>query len=109
MCMEDVRIARDTATTSKVVVSVSDVWVLALPANPDRYSISFQTALGNDTSIVCSPFGVPTVGQTVGPPSGTFLLFDLQHHGDMVCQPWYYRCDVSNFPVYIVETVLRKQ
>lgn len=109
MCMEDVRIGRDTATTVRNVGCPEEEVTLLCVANPDRYSLLFQIPGGGVTRIRCQA-QVDNVDFPLWPvsPQGFFIL-DLQQHGDLVCQPWACYANGGSATIVVTETVLRRQ
>lgn len=106
MCMEDVRIARATATSAKQVTVPASTWTLLVPANPDRYSISVSLIGATGWIFQCGSNGTPDLPGLLAPTGSTPMLFDLQQHGDMVRQPWYVYQTTASAIAYVTETFL---
>lgn len=109
MCMEDVRIARATVTTTKQIPITSELVMLVVPHNPDRYSLMIQVFSSDGWVLQCGSNGPPTFTGLASPLQREYLLIDLQHHGDMVRQPWYLYAIGSSIEAFVVETILREQ
>ena len=109
MCMDDVRIGRATTTTTRVVTLSDTVWTQIAAQSVDRYSILSWITQGDGVVYYCGAQGAPD--PLFLPTSGMneVLLLDLQHHGDMVTQPWYGLAPSGSAIVHVVETNLRKQ
>jgi hypothetical protein len=107
MCMEDVRLARQTTTRVTDIVGDSGVWVPLCGQEPDRYSLLIQLGGASDVQLRCGASGLPVGGAVIGTDPNTVLLLDLQHHGDMVTQPWYVYSSSNAVLAVVTESTLR--
>jgi len=109
MCIEDVRLARASTTTTRVVTLSDTVWTPILAQSVDRYSILCWLAQGDGVVYYCGAQGVPDPAFLPTGGLNETLLLDLQHHGDMVTQPWYALGPSGGAIVHVIETNLRIQ
>ena len=107
MCMEDVRIGRKSSMVER-----------NLPIG----TASIQAAVASD-SRVCLVLGAPLTGKvtytTISPAvSGTGLvvtagsapvIFDIQHHGNLVTSNWFAICDTISQTVFVGQTLLMEK
>ena len=109
MCMEDVRLARNTITTQTRVTLVAATDTLLVPARLDRYSLMLQFSNATAICVYPAPYGVSSTGVTLPALTETTIIVDLQHHGDLVTQPWRALAPVGTPTILITETVLDAQ
>ena len=109
MCMEDVRIARATTTSQKTLLLAADTNTQLIPYNADRFSLYIQFTPTTSVCIYPAPLGSIDPANTTAYPTSGEVLIDLNHHGDLVRQPWngYSNGDVTL--VIITETTLDAQ
>lgn len=107
MCMEDVRLARQTTTRVTQVTGDSGVWVLVAQQDPDRWSLVIQFQGGSDVQLSCGASGLPQFAGSVPTDAVTVFMIDLLHYGDMVTQPWYIYSGSSSVLAVVTESSLR--
>jgi hypothetical protein len=106
MCMEDVRIGRKTTTiTTQVDVPISSQTVVA-KQRPDRVAIRFRWGSNVGTHLFPWTDATPPTAFTLGNAGGFTESYDIQHHGDMVCQPWWIVVGAGQCMCYVTEVFL---
>lgn len=109
MCMEDVRIGRRSTTTTSLVATVAGTPKQLLTQNPDRYAFRLSDPSASLGAFVCGAQDPTTIAALVPARVADDLILDIQHHGDMVTQPWFYLSAASSPTILVTESVLEDE
>lgn len=107
MCMEDVRIGRET-TGGQVATTVGTTSVQILSGSPHRYSIVLTPGIANHITFSTENPAVLGQGINLGPGDGCCKL-NIQHHGDLVRKAWYAIADAGSNAIAVMVTNLAKE
>lgn len=109
MCMEDVRLGRETGAAPSVIDCPDATATLLLPYNANRFAVLIGLA---DTD----PAVIGPQGMNVAAGRGYLLAagaeplkLDIQHHGRMVTMPWYGSGIGAATVIAVTEVFLEKQ
>lgn len=107
MCMEDVRIGRDTSTIVNTFTTSAASTELLKP-NPLRLAIILSPPAAG--TVFYSPEPISAGGNGLCLQLGsTPLALNVKDHGDIVRQGWYGRGDAANRVHTVIETILARQ
>lgn len=109
MCMEDVRLARQTTTFTRLGQTGDGSHDQLVPYRANRYSLEFIIRVVAAAGFGCEALS-PVTSDFPNLGVGNYhFLYDLQHHGDLVRQPFGIY-PVGDFAYWsIIETILEKQ
>jgi len=107
MCMEDVKIGRETMG-GQTDLTASLTSQPLLPGADDRYSIVFTAPVAGHVTYSLANPAILGNGINLGVGDGTSQL-DIQHHGDLVRRQWFCIADQASAPISVLWTLLKRQ
>lgn len=109
MCMEDVRLGRETATSKFEFQGNPAVWTKIMDPHPNMYALDLMVVSGGGALVVFSP-EIPKLNAAF--PAGIApyrITLDIQHHGDIIRNPLWIQTDGTSTLVTGSFTTLNKQ
>lgn len=112
MCMEDVRIGRDTLYLTKTF-NVADLFsndnTLMLPYNPDRVSLGWVAFADQSLIIYPGSFVPQFLGLAILPLGFSYQSYDIIHHHNLVTDQWnIYNAGSTVGKIVVWENVLKR-
>lgn len=108
MCMEDIRIGRDSVGAAYTKPVTTGSRTLILPANPDRIAFSVGTDAAQTVYITpqaCDDITCGWCGTTNDPN----IYFDMATFGKLIQGEWYARARTAAGSVQVVEVLLQRK
>jgi hypothetical protein len=108
MCLEDVRLMRETSANDFVVL-VAGVGLLVVPQERKRVALVVQNIGTNPMQISLTKPSALGSGMSL-PVGGNPVVFDIQKHGDLVTRGfWAIAAGGAASTIYVSEAVLLKE
>lgn len=107
MCMEDVRIGRQSTSSAAVVSVGAGAVAQVLPADPYRYSLVLSAPASGSCTYSINQAPGDGEGITFHAGGGPITL-GIQEHGDLVRRAWYVYCSAA-VRVAVHTSSLRKE
>lgn len=95
MCMEDVRIGRETISSAAVVSVGAGAVAQVLPADPYRYALVLSAPASGTCTYSVNQAPGDGEGITFHAGGGPITL-GIQEHGDLVRRAWYVYSSAAN-------------